>query len=162
MHIQLADLQQVCQEYTMGTGQFFQQMMLGKLILYFCCCCCSVTKLCLSLCDSVDCSMPGFPVLHCLPEFAQTHVYWVNNATWPSHPLLPLLLLPSFFPRVRLFSNESALLIRWPKNWSFCFSISPFAYQYAKWNRAPILHHTQKINSKWTKDLNVRPETINS
>ena len=50
------------------------------------CCCRAVAKLCLTLCDSMDCSMPGSPVLHCLPEFAQTHVYWVGDAVQPSHP----------------------------------------------------------------------------
>ena len=53
------------------------------------CCYCSVPKLCLTLCDPMDCSMPGFPVLHYLPEFAQTHVHWVSDAIQPSHPLLP-------------------------------------------------------------------------
>ena len=52
-----------------------------------CCCCCSVTKVCLTLCDPIDCSTPGFQVLHYLPEFAQTHVHWVNDAIQPSHPL---------------------------------------------------------------------------
>ena len=51
--------------------------------------CCSVAKLCSTLYDTMDCSMPGFPVLHKLPESAQTHVHWVSDATWPSHPLLP-------------------------------------------------------------------------
>ena len=52
-------------------------------------CCCLVDKLCLTLCDSVDCSSPGFPVLHCLPEFAQTDVHWVSDAIQPSHPPSP-------------------------------------------------------------------------
>ena len=52
------------------------------------CCHCSVAKSYPSLCDSMDCSMPGFPVHHHLPEFAQTHVHWVSNAIQPSHPLL--------------------------------------------------------------------------
>ena len=66
----------------------------------------------------MDCSIPGLPVLHYLPEFAQTHIHWVNNAIQPSHPLLPLLLLLSIFPSIRVFSNESALHIRWPKYWA--------------------------------------------
>ena len=53
------------------------------------CCCCSVAQSCLTLCDPMDRSMPGFPVLHQVLEFAQTHVYWVSDATQPSHPLLP-------------------------------------------------------------------------
>ena len=51
--------------------------------------CCSVAQSCLTLCDPMDCSTPGFSVLHCLPEFAQTHVRWVNDAIQPSHPLSP-------------------------------------------------------------------------
>ena len=51
--------------------------------------CCSVTQLCLTLCEPMDCSTPGFPVLHHLPEFAQTHVHWVNDAIQLFHPLLP-------------------------------------------------------------------------
>ena len=49
----------------------------------------SVTQSCPTLCDFMDCITPGFPVLHCLPEFAQTHVHWVNDAIQPSHPPLP-------------------------------------------------------------------------
>ena len=128
-----------------------------------------------SLCDPIDCSMPSFPVLHHLLEFAQIHVHWVGDAIcmqflfssvqslshiwlfdipWtaacqaslstpksqslpklmsvelvmPSNHLIlchPLLLLPSIFPRIRVFSNESVLHIRCPKYWSFSFSISP-------------------------------------
>ena len=67
----------------------------------------------------------GLPVHHQLPELAQTHVRWVGDAIQPSHPMLTLLLLPSIFPSIRVFSNESAFSIRWPKYWSFSFSISP-------------------------------------
>ena len=62
----------------------------------------------------MDCSMPGLPVLHYLPEDAQTHVHWVDDAIQPFHPLLPLFQ-PSIFPSIRVFSNESALHSRWPK-----------------------------------------------
>ena len=68
----------------------------------------------------MDCSMPGFPVHHQLPELAQTHVHWVSDAIH-CYPLL----LPSMFPSIRVFFNELALHIRWPKDWSFSFSISP-------------------------------------
>ena len=89
-------------------------------------CCCSVAQSCPTLYDPMDCSTPGFPVLHHLPELAQTHAYWVSDAIQPSHLLSPLLLLlPSIYPSIRVFSNESALHIRWPKYWSFSFSISP-------------------------------------
>ena len=72
----------------------------------------------------MDCSKLGFPVLHYLLEFTQTHVHWVNDAIQPSHPLLPPSCLPSIFP-MRFFSEESALPIRCPKYWSFSFSICP-------------------------------------
>ena len=62
---------------------------------------------------------------HRLPKFAQTRVHWVRDAIQPSHPLLPLLLLSSVFPSIRVFFKESALHIRWPEYWSFSFSISP-------------------------------------
>ena len=71
----------------------------------------------------IDCSTPGFPVLHHLMEFAQTHFPWAGDAIQPSHPLSSPLL-PSIFPSIRVFSNESVLCIRWPKYWSFSFSIS--------------------------------------
>ena len=90
------------------------------------CCCCSISQSCLTLCDPMDCSMPGFPVLHHLPGLTQTHVHWVGM---PSNHLVfcrSLLLLPSVFPNIRVFSNESVLHIRWPKYYSFSFSISPF------------------------------------
>ena len=87
-------------------------------------CCCSVTQSCPTLCDPMDCSMPGFPVLHRLQELAQTHVHSVSDAIQPSHPLSFPSLLPSIFPSIRVFSNESALHIRWPKYWSFKFNIS--------------------------------------
>ena len=150
--------------------------------------CCSVARLCPTLCDPMDCSMPVFPVFHCLLEFAQTLVHWVNGAIQPSHVLSyllfmtvmmwffssvqllshvrlfatpwteahqaslsitnsqslldlmsielmkpsnhlilcrPLLLLLSIFPSIRVFSSESVLHFRWPKDWRFSFSISP-------------------------------------
>ena len=73
----------------------------------------SVTQSCLTLCDPMDCSTSGFPVLYHLPDFTQTHV---GDAIQPSHLLSSLLLLPSIFPSIRVFSNEPALCIRWP-NW---------------------------------------------
>ena len=59
------------------------------------------------------------------PELAQTHVHWVSDAIQPSHPLSSPLLLPSIFPSISVFYSESVLCIRWPKYWSFSFSISP-------------------------------------
>ena len=71
----------------------------------------------------MDWSTPVFPVLHYLPEFAQTHVRWVGDVIQISYSLLSPSL-PSIFPSIRIFSNESALCIRWPKYWSFSFSFS--------------------------------------
>ena len=85
----------------------------------------SVTQSCPNLCDPRDCSTPGFPVHHQLPEFTQIHVHCVRDAIQPSHPLSSPSLLPSIFPNIRVFSNESALRIRLPKYWRFSFSISP-------------------------------------
>ena len=70
-----------------------------------------------------DCSTPGFPVLHYLLKFAQIHVHWVSDAIQPSHP--PLSPSPPVLNLSKHPSNESALPIRWPKYWSFSFSISP-------------------------------------
>ena len=87
---------------------------------------CSVSQLCLNLYNPMDCSTWGFPVLHHLPKLAQTHFHWVIDAIQPSCPLSSLLLLPWIFPTIRVFSNESALYIRWPKCCNF--SLSPSNY----------------------------------
>ena len=74
------------------------------------------------LCSSMDCIMPGFPVLHHLPEFDQTMSV---ELVMPSNHLVlcrPLLFLLSILPSIRVFSSESALYIRWPKYWSFTIS----------------------------------------
>ena len=86
---------------------------------------CSVIKSCLTLWDPMDYSTPGLPVPQCLLEFAQVHVRWVGNAIQQSHLWLLSSPLPSIPPIIRVFSNESALHIRWPRYWSFSFSISP-------------------------------------
>ena len=88
--------------------------------------CCSVSQSFSTPRNPVDCNTPCFPVLHYLLEFAQTHVHWVSDAIQPSHPLSPSS--PPAFDLSQhqgLFPNESALHIRWPKYWSFSFSISP-------------------------------------
>ena len=87
--------------------------------------CCSVAQSCLTLSNPMDYSTPGFPVLHHLPEHVQT---MSTESVMPSCHLIlchPLFLLPSLFPRIRIFSSESALRSMWPKYWSFNFSISP-------------------------------------
>ena len=85
----------------------------------------SVTQLCPTLCDPMSRSTPGLPVHHQFPEFTQTHVHQVSDAILPSHPLSspsPPAPSPS---QLRVFSNESTLCMRWPKYWSFSFSIIP-------------------------------------
>ena len=85
----------------------------------------SVTQSCPALCDPMDCSKPGLPIHHQLPELAQTHVHRVGDAIQPSHPL-STLSPPTFnLSQHQVFSNESVLHIRWPKYWSFSFNISP-------------------------------------
>ena len=85
----------------------------------------SVAQSSLTLCDPMDCNTPGLPVHHQLPEFTQTHVHWVGDAIQLSHLCHPLLLLTSIIPRIRVFSKESVLCIRWPRYWRFNFNISP-------------------------------------
>ena len=83
------------------------------------------TQSCLTLCDPIDSSMPGFPVLYHsqgLLKFMSIESVMPSNCLILCHPLL---LLPSIFPSIRVFSNESALCIRCPKYWSFNFNISP-------------------------------------
>ena len=85
----------------------------------------SVTQWCPTLCDPMNCSTPGLPVHHQLPEFTQTHVCRVGDAIQPSHPLSsPSPPAPNPSQHQSLL-NESTLCIRWPKYWSFSFSISP-------------------------------------
>ena len=72
----------------------------------------------------MDCGTTGFLLLYYLPEFSQNHVHWVNDATRPSHSLSPPSLPASIFSSIRVFSNELALCIRRPEDWSFSFSIS--------------------------------------
>ena len=91
---------------------------------FFCHRCCSVAQSCRTLCDPMDCSTPGFPVLH----HHQSLLKRISiELVIPSNHLIlcHLLLLPSIFPSIRVFSNESVLPIRWPEYWSFSFSISP-------------------------------------
>jgi len=85
----------------------------------------SVAQSYLTLCDSMECSMPGFPVHHQLLELLKNMS--VKSMMTSNHLIhgRPLLLLSSIFPSIRIFSNESVLCIQWPKYWSFIFSISP-------------------------------------
>ena len=127
--------------------------------IYEFCCCYLVTELSLTLYDPMDYNTPDFPVLHHLPEFAQTHVHWVSDAIQPLSPPSPALNLS-----IRVFSNESALPIRWPKYWSFSFSISP-SNEYSgliffridwldllavqRTLKSLLWHHTLKVSILW-------------
>ena len=85
----------------------------------------SVAQSCSAFCDPMNCSTPGLPVHHQLPEFTQTHIHRVSDAIQPSHPLSypsPPALNPS---QHQSLSNESTFCMRWPKYWSFSFSIIP-------------------------------------
>ena len=122
----------------------------------------------------MDDNVPGIPVYQQLPQFTQTHVHWVGDAILPSHPLSSPF--PSIFPSIRVFSNESVLHIRWPKYWSFSFSISPSneysglisfrMYWYIMWNtrldeaQARIKIAARKINNlKYTDDTTFMAES---
>ena len=85
----------------------------------------SVAQSCPTLRDLMNRSMPGLPVHHHLPEFTQTHVHRVGDAIQPPHPLLTPSPPAPIPPSIRVFSNESTLLMRWPKYWNFSLSISP-------------------------------------
>ena len=84
----------------------------------------SVAQKCLTLGDPMNRSTPGLPVHHQIPEFTETHVHQVSDAIQPSHPLSSPSPSP-IPPIIRVFSNESTLCMRWPKYWSFSFSIIP-------------------------------------
>ena len=99
------------------------ELQLGVWVLYsVSCCCCSVAQSCLSLCKPTDYSMPGFPITN---SRSLLKLMSIESVMPPNHLILccPLLLLPSIFPSIRIFSSELALHIRWPKYWNF--SISP-------------------------------------
>ena len=85
----------------------------------------SVAQSCLTLCNPMNHSMPGLPVHHKLPELTQTHAHRVGDAIQPSHPLSSSSPPASNPSQHQVFSNESTLRMRWPKYWSFSFSISP-------------------------------------
>ena len=116
------------EQFRAGWKRVIENKMVGwhSRLQWTCCyCCCSVAQSCLTLCGPMDCSTPSFPVLHYLPEFAQTHVH----CRW-CHPTISFSVAPFSPPAlnlsgIRVFSNESALHIKWPKYWSFSFSISP-------------------------------------
>ena len=111
----------------------------------------SVAQSCPTLCEPMDCSTPGLPVHHPLPEL---HKLMSIESVMPSKHLIlchPLLLLPSIFPSIRVFSPESALHTRWPKYWSFSFNISPSSEHSGLWAWViikSIMLQTQALQSQ--------------
>ena len=108
-----------------GGGEGALEKIYETLIYLTPCFCCSVTQSCSTLCGPMDYSMPGLPLLQHLPKYAQ--LMSTESMTPSNHLILchPLLLLSSIFPSIRVFSSESVLRIRWPKDWSFSWGISP-------------------------------------
>ena len=103
------------------------------------------SQLCPTLCSPTDCSTPGFPVLHLLPEFVQTHFHWVGDVIQPSHSLSsPSPPAPNLSQHQGIFSNESVACIRWPKYSSFSFSISP-SNEYTELSSCVLVLNVKKI-----------------
>ena len=127
--------------------------------------CSFFTQSCPNICDSMDCSMPSFPVLHQTQSLLT--LMSIKSMMASNHLIFchPLLLLPPVFPSIRVFSNELALHIRWPKYWSFSFSISPSS-EYSglisfridwldllavKWTlKSPLQHYNSKASNLWS------------
>ena len=121
------------------------------------------SRSCPTLWDPMNCSTPGLSVHHQHPEFTQTHVHPVSDAIQLSHLCRPLLLLPSIFPSIRVFSNMLALRIRWTKYWSFSFNISPsneysgsisfrtdcFDLAVQGTLKSLLQHHSSKVSILW-------------
>ena len=103
----------------------FHGRALSETLSSTCCCCCSIAKLCMTLCDPMDYSIPGFAIL--TTSWSLLRFMSIESGMLSNYLILccPLLFLPSIFPDIRVFSNESILRIRWPKYCSFSFSISP-------------------------------------
>ena len=123
----------------------------------------SVAKLCPTLCDPVDCSMPGFPVLHQFPELAQTHVHWIGDAIQPASFVVPFSFCLQSLPASVSFSIESVLRIRWPKYWSFTSAsvlprnIQDFSFRIDCFDilavqgtlKSLLQHHSSKASILW-------------
>ena len=102
--------------------------------LHYVFCCCSVIKSCMTLRNPMDCSTPGLPVPHYLPEFAEAHVHWIGDAIQPSHPLPPFSPFAFNFSQPQgLISNESAVRIRWPSSSGALASASVLPMNIQSW-----------------------------
>ena len=159
-HLSLAQCQEKCGRKE-TEEQSEQSRVLVKELSWFSCR--SVAKSCPTLCDPMDCSLPGFPSPHHLPEFAQVHVHWIGDVIQPSCPLLPTSP-PAFSPfQLQGLSSELVVCIRWANYWSFSFSISP-SKQYTglisfkiDWFdlavqgvlKSLLQHHSLKASSFW-------------
>ena len=116
-------------------------------------CCCSVARSCSTLCDPMDCSTPGFPVLHYLPEFAQTHVHWVDNAIQPSQPLLPTspTLNPTYTVSF-LKSDTRNIYLHIPQDWKRSVFIpipkKGNAKECSSYHTIALISHTSKVMLK--------------
>ena len=134
--------------------------------LLFGLCCCSVLKLCLALCDPMDCSMPGFPVLHYLLRFAQTYAYWIGDAIQPSHSVVPFSSSPQSFPASGSFSiswlfasggqsiaasaSASASVLPINKYWGLIsFRIDWFDLFAVRGTLKSLQHHNSKASILW-------------
>ena len=122
------------------------------------------TQLCPTLCDPTDCTTPDLPVITSswsLPKLMSIESLMPSNHLILCHPLL---LLPSIFPSIRVFSNESALCMRWPKYWSFSFNISPsnehsgliplrmdwvYLLTVQETLKSPLQYHSSKASVLW-------------
>ena len=109
----------------------------NECLIYKCCWCCLVAQSCLTLCHLIDCNTPVFSVLYYLPEFAQTHVHWVDDVIQPSH-----LLLPPSPPVLRDFSNEYSGLISFRIDWFDVLGVQGTL-------KSLLQHHNSKASILW-------------
>ena len=110
---------------TLSTKVYRVKALLFPVVMYGCC---LVTQLCLTICDPMGFSTPGFPVLHHLPNLAKTHIHWVGDAVQQVGDAIQLSLLIPFTCLQSFWESgsfEMDFCIRWPKYWSFSFSICP-------------------------------------
>ena len=121
----------------------------------------SVTQSCLTICDPVNHSTPGLPVHYQLPESTQTHVQWVDDAIQHLILCCPLFLLPSIFPSIRVFSNESALRMRWPKYCLYGLPVTVSASSHGNSQKHLIYwHNCSKFRKQRRKQCSVTGQAV--